>query len=193
MRVEVLTDEPEARFAEGGELYLEGTKRPLVIRVSRPVDDGPGWWLAFERRPDRNSVEDLRGRYLEADVALGPLRERGAVLWDEVIGLVVTDTGGRELGRVEEVYRAGEAEVYVVRGGPLGDFDLPAVRDFIPTFDPTNGRLVVDADALDLAPPRAARPPRSRPRHRWSRHGAGARTPAASPPTSPPAEPSGEG
>ena len=179
-----MTDTPEARFVPGSELFVEGTKRPLVLRVARPVDDGPGWWLSFERHPDRSSVEALRGRYLEAEVALDALRASGAALWDEVIGLTVHDVDGRDLGQVAEVYRAGEAEVYAVRGGPLGDFDVPAVRDFVREFDPPNGRLVVDAALLDLEPPSEGRPPRERRRPGWSRHGAGARTTS---------EPGGEG
>ena len=93
--------------------------------------------------------------------------------------MTARDLTGRELGRIAEVYRAGGAEVYVVRGGPLGDFDLPAVRDFIKTFDPPARELSVDVEALDLVPPPASRPPRIRRPPRWSRHGAGGRDAAA--------------
>jgi hypothetical protein len=88
----------------------------------------------------------------------------------------VRDPDGNELGTVEEVYRAGEAEVYAVRGGPFGDFDVPAVHDFIKTFDPPNGQLVVDSVRLDLGAKPEPRPPRERRPRRWSRHGAGTRT-----------------
>lgn len=179
MRVEVLTDHPESRFAAGDRLFVEGTRKPLVIRLGRTVEDGPGWWLAFDGHPDRGSVEALRDRYLEADVALDEIHADGAVLWDEVIGMTVRDLTGGELGRVAEVYRAGGAEVYVVRGGPLGDFDVPAVRDFIKTFNPPAHELSVDIEALDLAPPPASPPPRVRRPPRWSRHGAGRRDAAA--------------
>jgi hypothetical protein len=40
--------------------------------------------------------------------------------------------------------------VFVVSGGPVGEFDLPAVRAFIRVFAPRRGEIVVDADALDL-------------------------------------------
>ena len=43
-------------------------------------------------------------------------------------------------------------------GGPFGTFDLPAVRAFIRIFAPRRGEIVVDADALDLQPPRSVRP-----------------------------------
>src|SRR6185312_11010418 len=101
----------------------------------------------------------------------------GAAYWHEVVGSKVRDSTGAVLGTVADVYRAGEAEVYVVRGGPAGEFDLPAIRDVITTFAPERRELVVDEAVLDLegraveAPPAAARPPRRRPR--WSRHGKG--------------------
>jgi hypothetical protein len=51
------------------------------------------------------------------------------------------------------VYRAGGAEVFVVRGGAHGEFDVPAVRAFIRIFAPRRGEIVVDAHALGLASP----------------------------------------
>jgi 16S rRNA processing protein RimM len=176
-----LTDQPEDRFVAGRELFVEDTKQPLVVRSAKPVDDGPGWWLSFEGHADRSSVEPLRGRYLEAEIALDDLRASGAALWDEVVGLTVRDLDGHELGQVAEVYRAGESEVYAVRGGPAGDFDVPARREFVLEFDPPNGRLVVDAARLDLDPAPVERPSRQRRRPRWSRHGAGARPTADQP------------
>jgi hypothetical protein len=52
-----------------------------------------------------------------------------------------------------------------VRGGPRGEFDVPAVRDFIRIFAPRRGEIVVDAAALELGPvrpPKPIRPPRPR-------------------------------
>ena len=73
-----------------------------------------------------------------------------------------------------DIYRAGEAEVYVVRGGPVGEFDLPSVRSIVTTFDPRGVGLVIDEAALDLAAPVAEpRPGRRKRNHSWSRHGKG--------------------
>ena len=77
-----------------------------------------------------------------------------------MIGTPVAGVDGADLGRVEDVYRVGGAEVFVVRGGPYGEFDLPVVRAFIRIFAPRRGEIVIDADALALEPP--ARPPRPR-------------------------------
>ena len=51
---------------------------------------------------------------------------------------------------MSEVFRAGAGEVYVVSGGPRGEVLVPAVRGVVTELAPAEGRLVVDAVALDL-------------------------------------------
>jgi len=181
VRVEVLTDRPETRFAAGDVLYLEGDSRPLTIVSGEPVEDGPGWRLRFREVLDRAAAERLRDAYLEVPVDRASELADGAAYWHEVIGTTVKDSTGTVLGTVADVYRAGETEVYVVRGGAVGEFDMPAVRNVITTFAPERGELIVDEAVLDLATPAidgpvaaaGARPPRRRPP--WSRHGKGPR------------------
>jgi len=48
-----------------------------------------------------------------------------------------------------DVYRAGGAEVVVVRG-PAGEVDIPLVRAVVRTFAPARGEIVVDGEALGL-------------------------------------------
>ncbi|HEU4672573.1 MAG TPA: ribosome maturation factor RimM [Candidatus Limnocylindrales bacterium] len=167
VRVEVLTDAPERRFATGASLYAEGSAEPLTVESSEPVPDGPGWRLRFHQLPSRTDAEQLRGVYLEADVDEPIPADRAdsggpRVFWDEVIGVAVRSPTGEELGTVRDVYRAGEAEVYVVEGGDRGSFDLPVVRDFVLEFAPREGRLVVDPAALELPEPGRRRRPRGR-------------------------------
>jgi 16S rRNA processing protein RimM len=150
VRVEVLTDRPAERFVRGAVLHPEGSDRVLAIASAAPVEDGPGWRLQFSDVPDRTAAESLRGLYLEVPIGPADAPADGAYYWHEVIGVTVTDLGGRELGVVRDVYRAGGAEVFVVRDGSVGEFDVPAVRAFIRTFEPRAGRIVVDAAALDL-------------------------------------------
>jgi 16S rRNA processing protein RimM len=149
VRVEVLTDRPEDRFAVGSVLHREGSADPLTVAAATAITTGPGWRLRFEEVTDRSGAEALVGAYLEAGGAPATL-ERGAYWWHEVIGCPVTDVSGRALGTVADVYRAGGAEVFVVRGGPAGEFDVPAVRAFIRIFAPRRGEIVIDAPALDL-------------------------------------------
>ncbi len=156
LRVEILTDRPDERFAVGAHLFREGSADALTIASAHA--DQPGWLVTFQEITDRPGAETLRDAYLEADLSAAQDLPRGEYYWHEVIGTPVLGLDGTALGSVEDVYRAGAAEVFVVRGGPYGEFDLPAVRDFIRVFAPRRGEIVVDADALDLAPPRPSRP-----------------------------------
>ena len=135
VRVELLTDRPENRFPVGATLFLEGTDERLTIAEATPVADGRGWWLRFREIGDRALAEErLRDRYLEIVPPDEP-REEGRWLWHELIGLAVTSTRGEAMGTITDIYRAGGAEVFVVRG-PRGEFDVPGVRGIVTELAP---------------------------------------------------------
>ncbi len=162
-------------------LHREGTTAPLTIVTAGPVEDGPGWRIHFREVSNRSRAEGLRDAYLEAVVDRATDLEPGSVYWHEVIGTEVRGLDGRLLGTVADVYRVGEAEVFIVSGGPVGEFDVPVVKDIVRAFAPERGEIVVDETILDLggAPvdEPVARPPRKR--HRWSRHGKGGAGPSS--------------
>ena len=130
LRIELLTDRPEERFVEGAVLYPEGAQRGLTIAEAVPVADGPGWWLRFREVRDRDAADALRGVYLEIDTPDEP-REPGRWLVHELEGLAVRSGDGEDLGRIVELYHAGGADVFVVRG-PRGELDVPGVRGHRP-------------------------------------------------------------
>jgi 16S rRNA processing protein RimM len=146
VRVELLTDRPEDRFAVGNVLYPEGATRGLTIVESAAVADGPGWWLRFREVRDRNAADELRDVYLEIDPPDEP-REPGRWFWHELEGLAVRGSDGTDLGRVVDIYRAGEAEVFVVRG-PRGELDVPGVTGIVVDLAPDRGEMIVDMEAL---------------------------------------------
>ena len=164
LRVEVLTDRPEARFKRGATLFREGSDVPLHVIEGVPVADGPGWRIRLAEATDRQAAEGFRAAYLEALVPAERHADGESWLWHEVVGLPVRGRDGEELGIVSDIYRVAENDVYVVRG-PRGEFDVPAVRDFVVALEPAGGALVVDVEALDLPPVRPPRPYRApRPR-----------------------------
>jgi len=148
VRVELLTDRPEERFVVGTTLYIEGTDRALTIAEAAAVADGPGWWLRFAEVPSREAADDLRNLYLEIDAPVEE-HEPGRWFFHELEGLAVRSTAGEELGRIVEIYRAGGAEVFVVRG-PRGEIDVPGVRGIVTDLAPDRGEMIVDMDALDM-------------------------------------------
>ena len=146
VRVEPLSDDA-ARFEPGARVFPEGSPRRLTVEWAQA--DAPGLLVRFREVQAREAADRLRGVYLEAiapAAALGP----DEYWWHEVIGVPVTTGSGEALGAVDDIFRAGGSEVYVVRGGPRGELLVPAVRSVILEFAPRDGRLVVDAEALGL-------------------------------------------
>ena len=164
VRVEVLTDRPEARFVPGALLYREGSPVPLTLASAEAVQDGPGWRLRFREITTREAAETLRATYLETELRPDADLLRGEVYWHEVMGVAVRGLDGADPGVEKDIYRVAENEVYVVTGEPFGTFDVPAVRPFIRIFAPRRGEIVVDADALDLRPPKQRDTDGDRPR-----------------------------
>jgi len=166
LRVEVLTDDPAARFAPGSRLYPEGAAEPLTVAEAWAAP--PGWVIRFHEIPSRNAAAAFMSVYLEADAAVVPPLPRGSYYWHELIGCPVVDPEGGALGTVRDVYRSGGAEILVVGGGPRGPFDLPVARPFVRILAPRRGEIVADPEALDLPtadqvpPPRPPRAPRPR-------------------------------
>jgi 16S rRNA processing protein RimM len=175
VRVEPLSDDP-GRFAVGARFRLEGDDRTLTIAWAQP--DGPGFLMRFHEVTDRDGADHLRDAYLEVEAERD--LEPGRFYWHEVIGAVAWTTTGESLGTVDDVFRAGETEVYVVRGGARGEILVPAVRGIVIDLDPSGAGLVLDGGALDLPPHREKRP-----------RGRRSSKPASPEPTAPAAVPEG--
>ncbi len=143
VRVEILSDNPD-RFAVGSVVHREGDARPLTIASAHR--DGPGLLVRFREISDRAAADTLRDVYLEAEAA-GPAAD--GFYWHDIIGCAVTTVDGEDLGVVDDVFRVGESEVYVVRG-PRGEVLIPAVSSIVRELDPGAKRIVVDRAALGL-------------------------------------------
>jgi len=142
-RVEPLTDRPD-RFAVGSVLFLEGEE--VARRVTAMEPGGRSPVLALEGIDGRDAAAALVGRYLEADALPLP---PDAYYWHQLVGLQVTDESGADLGRVVEVFRAGENEVYRVEG-PGGELLLPSLRDVIRSIDLESGRMVARYESEEV-------------------------------------------
>jgi 16S rRNA processing protein RimM len=140
--------------------------RTLTLIEATPA--APGVFVRFGEVADRASAQRLVGAYLSVEVSDTPEAAPGErrVYWDDVIGVDVRDRMGRLVGTVADCYRAGGAEVYVVKAPDGGEIDLPAVAAVIVDFDPRNGIITVDLEGSELAVRPPKRPTRSRSRVR---------------------------
>lgn len=136
LKVEGLTDYPE-RLSAGERVYLEGDPEPREV-----LERGEAGRLQILRLAGiatREAADAVVGRFLEVERrALPP----GTFYWHELEGLRVIDERAGELGRIAEVFRAGENEVYRVVG-PRGETLVPALRSVVQSIDPAAGVVLV--------------------------------------------------
>ncbi len=131
----------------GGALLLRGSgdhRREVVVAGVRP--HAGGLLLKFDGIDSREQADDLRGYRLELARTELPSTAPGEYYDFELIGLHVSTTDGRELGRVAELFATGANDVCVVEGKD-GRLLLPMSDRAIEKIDRREGRLVVHPDS----------------------------------------------
>lgn len=131
--IDVRTDEPERRFADGALLRVEGTRRTLTVASSR-------WHsgrllVRFTEAADRTAVEQLRGLVLVVDVEADELPEDEDEYYDrQLIGLRVLRADGTEVGTIGEVVHLPSQDLLLIRT-PEGERLVPFAAALVPEVD----------------------------------------------------------
>lgn len=133
------TDEPGLRFAPGTEVRIEGQQRRLTVDDSR--EHGGRLLVRFREVMDRTVAETLRGARLVVDVDPEARPDRPEEFYDrQLIGLVVLDSTGHEIGRIAGIaHLPGQDLLEVDLGGSVRL--VPFVADLVPEVDLEAGRL----------------------------------------------------
>jgi len=126
-----------------GPLSSEDGKRHFVVTLTGRTKNG--LTARLEGIGTREAAEALRGCRLYAPRDRLPALPDDEFYHADLIGLVVLDTGGAILGRVDAVYNHGATDLLDVRvpGWHEGVL-LPFTRDAVPTVDVAGGKLVAD-------------------------------------------------
>lgn len=142
--VEVRTDVPDLRFADGARLDTNPAELgPLTVTRSR-------WHsgrllVSFDGVSDRTAADALRGALLVADSDTSPTTTDDDEFWDhELTGLEAVSVSGGALGVIEDVLHPPGADLLVVRRPDGSEALVPFVREIVPVVDRAAGRVVID-------------------------------------------------
>lgn len=155
--VDVRTDEPERRFADGVRLRAEppaGSASPLTSLTVGHTRTHQGVLLAtFEELGDRSAAEAARGIVLHvclgADEAPDDPDEFYA---HQLAGLTAYDEQGTLLGTVTGLVPGAAQDLLTVRTADGRDALVPFVKPLVPEIDVAGGRVVI-ADRPGLVAP----------------------------------------
>lgn len=132
--VKPMTDLPD-RFAGLKSLWMgQDTHHVARIGVERASIEPRGVRLKLDGIDDRTAAERLRGQLLFVDDKEKIRLPKGHFFVHDVLGMVVREESGNELGTVADVLRYPANDVYVVRGGGR-EILIPAVKEFVRGID----------------------------------------------------------
>jgi 16S rRNA processing protein RimM len=158
--VEVRTDEPLRRFADGAVLAARtprgtqpGAGRPSSLTIRRTRWHRDRLLVTFEQVVDRTAAEALQGLSLLVEVEAGESPEDPEEFYDhQLVGLVVTTTAGEVVGEVSEVLHSAAQDLLAVRTRDGREALVPFVAALVPRVDLAAGRVEV-ADRPGLLTP----------------------------------------
>jgi 16S rRNA processing protein RimM len=142
VRVYPLTDFPE-RLERLTEIVLRSAAGDRPARVEGVWPHGRVYLFKFAGVDDPGTAARLKGMYLTVAVADAVQLPPGEYYVHEIVGLRVADTGGAELGVVEQVLHTGANDVWVVSRPDGGQLLVPALKAVVLNVDREAGVLTV--------------------------------------------------
>lgn len=132
-----------AAIADYGPLYTKDGARSFTVKLTRPVAGGLGARVSGVKT--KEEADALRGTELYVDRSRLPQLPDDEFYHSDLMGLLVLDTGGVELGRVIAVHNHGAGDILEISGPGLKQaLMLPFTMAAVPTVDLTAGRVIVD-------------------------------------------------
>ncbi len=158
--VEVRTDEPERRYADGAVLRVEAPPGSAFPHPALTV--GSTRWhqsallATFSELSDRTAAESARGVLLHAEIPADATPEDPDEFYDhQLVGLRADDVTGERLGEITAVVHGAAQDLLSVRTDDGRDALVPFVAALVPEVDLTARRVVI-ADRPGLVRPAPA-------------------------------------
>ncbi|MFC6182015.1 ribosome maturation factor RimM [Lactiplantibacillus daowaiensis] len=149
VKVVVITDFPEKRFAKGQELMLfkdeDATTGGITVTVMKSREQKGLFFLTFKGLENINDVEKYKGWTIK--VAAETLHDlpAGEYYYHQIVGLNVVTVDGTALGKVKEILSPGANDVWVVqRDHGQSDVLLPKIPQVIKNVDLDTGVVTVE-------------------------------------------------
>ncbi|MCA0158388.1 ribosome maturation factor RimM [Tsukamurella sp. M9C] len=145
--VDVRTDSPELRFADGavltGRRPRETNTQTYTVAASR--NHSGRLLVRLQGVNDRTAADELRGTLFLIDSAdVEPSDDPDEFYDHELEGLAVRTVGGEEVGTIAEVLHAPGGELLSVKAPDGREILIPFVTAIVPDIDLAGGVVTVD-------------------------------------------------
>lgn len=144
LKLRCFTAEPE-NVAAYGPVHDEDGKPLFALRVVRPIDKGV--LVKAEGITNRTAAEAYRGRSFFVPRSALPAPDEDEFYHEDLVGLVVRDAAGTEVGRVRAVFDFGGGDILEVVLDDGRTLSLPFTRDAVPEINLEHGHVVIQPPA----------------------------------------------
>ena len=142
VRLKSFCAEPEA-IADYAPLYSETNPKGFELSLGQAIKNG--FAARLSGITTKEQADALRGTVLYADRSKLPALPDDEFYHSDLAGLLVLDTGGRELGRIKAVQNHGAGDLLEVElPGQSATVLVPFTKAVVPTVDLAAGRVIVD-------------------------------------------------
>ncbi|MFI2707324.1 ribosome maturation factor RimM [Nocardioides sp. CER28] len=155
--IDVRTDEPERRFADGTTLRAVPPKGSAFGERTLTVE-GSRWHqgilhLLFAELDGRDAAEAARGVLLYVDIPADATPDDPDEYYDhQLVGLAAYGTDGAHLGEVTGLVHGGAQDLLTIRTTDRREALVPFVKALVPVVDLAGQRVVIDDRPGLIAP-----------------------------------------
>lgn len=136
-----LTYDPK-RFKELNEVYIEknGSLEQKEILEVKPHRENI--LLKIKGCDTPEEAKKYRGSFIKIQRTKSPKLPKDTYYYYDIIGMDVYSVDGEFLGKVDSIMKAGECDVYTIKGNK-GEYLIPAIKDIIKEVNIESKRMTV--------------------------------------------------
>ncbi|MDO7905860.1 ribosome maturation factor RimM [Paenibacillus sp. JX-17] len=144
LKILLLTDFPEQRFAKNSKLLIE---TPDAKRIDVTVESSRFQKnmavVKFKDYGNINEVEKYKGSTLKVSAEYMEELDEDEFYFHEIVGCTVLTDEGEELGTIKEILTPGANDVWVVQTPARKELLIPYIEDVVLHVDKHNKRITV--------------------------------------------------
>lgn len=144
VKVSLITDFPEERFAKDSELALKDNhERKLTVKSGRPFKQF--WLVKFNEITDIDQAEQLRGKVLVVSEENQQELPAGSFYYRDILNAEVIDqTNNERLGKIVDIQSPGANDVWLVKEDSGKEYWIPYIKDIVKKVDVANKKIYVE-------------------------------------------------
>lgn len=142
LKVKPFTDDVE-RFEELKKVYICKKEKLEEVEIEEVKYHKDMVLLKVKGIDDMNEAEKVKGLYLKIDRKNAKKLPKDTYFIADLLGLEVYSDTGELLGKVDDIFRTGANDVYVIKNGNGKQLLLPSIPDVIKEIDLENEKIIV--------------------------------------------------